>query len=101
MDDGTFKGNALACQVAIDIGAKTYVPGHGPSGDKNIIIPFMNYLNIIYREVGIYSEAGLADYEMKPKMLSKLQNYFSWSGFKDELGKHISLAVLEYERDEF
>ena len=101
MDDGTFKGNALACQLAIDLAAKTYVPGHGPSGDKSIIIPFMNYLKIIYREVGIHSEAGLADYEMKPKMLSKLQDYFNWFGFEDELGKHISLAVLEYERDEF
>jgi glyoxylase-like metal-dependent hydrolase (beta-lactamase superfamily II) len=101
MDDGSFKGNMLACQIAMNLGAKVYVPGHGQSGDKNIIIPFMNYLKIIYREVGIHTEAGLSDYEMKPKMLSKLQDYFNWFGFKDELGKHISLAVLEYERDEY
>lgn len=101
MDDGTFKGNVKACQIAIDLGAKIYVPGHGESGDKSIIIPFMNYLKIVYNEAGKHSEAGLADFEMKEKMLSKLQNYFSWAGFQDELGKHISLAVLEYERDEF
>jgi len=101
MGDGTFKGNTLACQLAIDLGAKMYVPGHGPSGDKNIIVPFMDYLKIIYREVGKHYEAGLADFEMKLKVVSKLQDYAGWSGFKIEVGKHISLAVLEYERDEF
>lgn len=101
MDDGTFKGNALACQIALDIGANTYVPGHGPSGNKDIITPYMNYLKIVYREVGKHYEAGLADFEMKQQVLLKLQDYFSWSRFKGELGKHISLAVLEYERDEF
>ena len=34
MDDATFKGNAKACQVALDLAAKTYVPGHGASGGK-------------------------------------------------------------------
>lgn len=101
MDDATFKGNAKACQIAIDLAAKTYVPGHGASGGKEIIIPFMNYLNIIYAEVGKNYEAGMTDFEMKPKILLKLQKYFKWSGFNDEVGKHISLAVLEYERDSF
>ena len=101
MDDGTFKGNAKACQIALDLAAKTYVPGHGPSGGKEIVIPFMNYLNTIYAEVSKHYEAGKTDFEMKPKILLKLQKYFKWSGFNDEVGKHISLAVLEYERDSF
>lgn len=101
MDDGTFIGNAAACKLAIDLGAKTYVPGHGQSGDKNIVIPFMNYLNIIYSEVGKHYEAGLTDFEMKPKILLKLQDYFSWAGFDSEMGKHVSLAVLEYEKNAF
>lgn len=101
MDDGTFKGNAIACQVAIDLGAKTYVPGHGESGNKNVIVPFMNYLKTVYSEVGKNYEAGMTDFEMKPNVVSKLQDYINWSGFHDEVGKHISLAVLEYERDAF
>jgi len=101
MDDGTFKGNAIACQLAIDINATTYVPGHGPSGDKNIIIPFMNYLNIVYRETGKNYEGGLTDFEMKPNVIAKLQDYVNWSGFNEQVGKHISLAVLEYEADSF
>lgn len=101
MDDGTFKGNVKACQLAIAIGAKTYVPGHGQSGGKEIIVPFMNYLRIVYAEAGKHYEKGLADYEMKPKILLKLQDYFKWSGFNQEVGKHISLAISEYEKDAF
>ena len=101
MDDGTFKGNAIACQLAIDLNAKVYVPGHGPSGDKNIITPFMNYLKIVYREVGKNYEAGLTDFGMKPIVITKLQDYVNWSGFEQQVGKHISLAVLEYEADSF
>ena len=101
MDDGTFSGNIAACQLAIDLGAKTYVPGHGQSGDKNVVISFMNYLNIIYGEVSKHYEAGLTDFEMKPKILLKLKYYFDWVGFEHEMGKHISLAVLEYEKNSF
>lgn len=101
MDDATFKGNVLACQIAINLAANMYVPGHGPSGNKDIIFPFMNYLKIIYSEVGKHYEKGLSDFEMKPKIILKLQNYFTWVGFKQQVGKHISLAVLEYERNEF
>lgn len=101
MDDGTFKGNAMACQIAINLNAKTYVPGHGISGSKDIVIPFMTYLNIVYTEVGKNYEAGMTDFEMKPNVLLKLKDYVNWAGFHDELGKHISLAVLEYERDSF
>lgn len=101
MDDATFKGNIKACELAIGLDAKTYVPGHGISGSKEVVIPFMNYLKIINAEVGKYYEAGMTDFEMKPKILLKLEKYFKWSGFHDEIGKHISLAVLEYEKDSF
>ena len=101
MDDGTFTGNAAACKLALELGAKTYVPGHGQSGDKNVVIPFMNYLNIVYGEVTKHYEAGLTDFEMKPKILLKLKDYFDWSGFDSEMGKHVSLAVLEYEKNSF
>lgn len=101
MDDATFKGNIAACKLALDLGAEKYVPGHGQSGDKNVVIPFMSYLSIISSEVAKHYEAGLTDFEMKPKILLKLENYFDWSGFEHEMGKHVSLAVLEYEKNSF
>lgn len=101
MDEGTFLGNIAACQIALDRDVKIYVPGHGISGGKNIVEPFMNYLKIIYSDVSKYYEAGLTDFEMKPKILLKLKSYKDWFGFKHEMGKHVSLAVLEYEKNSF
>jgi len=100
MDDGTFVGNIKACDVALKISADKFVPGHGPSGDKNIITPFKEYLNIVYTEAGKHYEEGLTDFQMKPKILLKLKPFIHWAGF-EEVGKHISLAVLEYEKNAF
>jgi len=38
---------------------------------------------------------------MKPKIEAALSKFKGWSGFNDELGKHISLAKLEVEKAEF
>jgi hypothetical protein len=38
---------------------------------------------------------------MKDTVVEKLAAYQEWSGFSDEVGKHISLALLEIERAEF
>mgnify|MGYP001819520599 FL=1 len=38
---------------------------------------------------------------MKPKIHAKLDDYHDWSGYEDELGKHISIAYLEVEAEAF
>ncbi len=101
MDDGSFVGNRDACQVSIDIGAKHYVPGHGPSGGIEIPTSYKNYLDTLYNEVGKHYENGLSDFEMKPAVVEALGPYHNWVNFEDEVGKHISLAVLEVERRMF
>ena len=101
MDDGSFRGNMQACELAKASPAKIFVPGHGPTGDVTSTLSFCNYLNILYTEVGIQAEEGLSDFEMKPLILKKLTAFEKWYGFENELGKHISLAMLEYETASF
>lgn len=101
MDDGTFAGNIAACDEAIRIGAKHYVPGHGPAGDVSIARAYRDYLATLFAEVKRQHEAGNADFEMKDAVVAKLKPYQDWVNFKDEVGRHISLAVLEIERDSF
>jgi hypothetical protein len=38
---------------------------------------------------------------MKDSVVASLSAYQDWSGFSAEVGKHISLALLEIERAEF
>jgi hypothetical protein len=101
MDDGTFRGSIEACNVAEAIGAIHVVPGHGPTGGNEIPGLFRHYLETVYGEAGRLYEQGLPDYEMKEVIVDQLADYQGWANFEDEIGKHISLAVLEYERAMF
>ena len=101
MDDATFRGSINACDVAIKLGAKVYVPGHGPTGNVKVVKKFRHYLATIYNTVKVLADEGLADFEMKPKVVAKLKAYKSWNGFEDQIGKHVSLAMLEAEKAAF
>ncbi|OOZ35750.1 MBL fold metallo-hydrolase [Solemya velesiana gill symbiont] len=101
MDDATFQGNIDACQVALDINAKHYVPGHGPAGGTEVPATYKKYLETIYHEVARLYEEDLAAFEMKAPVVKKLAAYSEWINFEDEVGKHISLALLEVEENAF
>jgi len=97
MDDATFRGSINACDVAIDIDAKHYVPGHGQSSDVKMVAQYKNYLSTIYKQVAHYYDQGMSDFEMKPKVVSKLKLFQNWDGFNEEVGRHLNLAMLEVE----
>lgn len=101
MDDGTFRGNIAACDIALQVPARQFVPGHGKTGGKKVVKAYRNYLNTVYSEVRKYMDEGMSDFEMKPQIRARLNDYHQWIGFDHELGKHISLALLEAEQAEF
>lgn len=101
LDDATFMGNIAACDVAMNLAVKHYVPGHGPSGDVSIVREFRDYLEMLYNAVALLYEEGLTDYEMKPKVLKELIRFSAWTNFYDQLGRHVSLAILEVEENSF
>ena len=39
--------------------------------------------------------------EMKEKIVDKLVDYQQWTGFHEQIGRHISLAILEVEKAAF
>lgn len=97
MEDATFKGSIAACDRIAAVKARHYVPGHGPSGDVSIVTNYRNYLATVFDNVKQQYDLGKADFEMKAGIAAKLKPYASWNRFDDQLGKHISLAVLEVE----
>ncbi|VAW67408.1 MBL-fold metallo-hydrolase superfamily [hydrothermal vent metagenome] len=101
MSDGSFRDSIKALDKAISLNKKHYVPGHGPSGDVKLVKLQREYFNTLYTMVEKLYEEGLEDFEMKPKIEAALNKFKDWAGFKDELGKHISLAKLEVEKAEF
>ena len=101
MDDASFRGNIEACNQALALNLEYYIPGHGPACGIGVIEPFCDYLKTLYGTVDELYAEGLSDFEMKETVVEKLAAYQDWSGFSDEVGKHISLALLEVERAEF
>jgi glyoxylase-like metal-dependent hydrolase (beta-lactamase superfamily II) len=101
LDDATFKGRIEACRVAAGLNARHYVPGHGPTGGVEIVKAYENYLATLYAEVKKHYDAGRSDFEMKDAVLAKLKPWAGWTHFNDVVGRHISLAFLEVERDSF
>ena len=97
LNDATFKGSINACDVALSTDAGIFVPGHGPVGGREIVEAYKTYLATLYELASKYYEEDLADFEMKPKIVEALNTYAEWVNFEDEVGRHISLAILEYE----
>lgn len=97
MDDGTFQGNIAACDRAVQIPARVFVPGHGRSGGKDIVVAYRHYLATLFESVKREHDAGKQDYEMKETIRAKLGRYTDWVGFDLHFGRHLSVAVLEYE----
>jgi len=95
--DGTFAGNIAACDKIAAVKARHYVPGHGPTGDVTLVNNYRNYLATLYGAVKQQYDLGKSDFEMKSTVVSKLDNFKSWYRFEQEVGPHISLAVLEVE----
>lgn len=102
MDDGSFAGTVSALQkIRQDAAAKVLVPGHGQTGGWEIVDANLDYMSTLYRSVETLYEEGISDFEMKPQIAESLAGFKDWTGFEDELGKHISLAYLEVEAAAF
>lgn len=101
LDDGTFKGSIAACDRTIAVNARHYVPGHGKTASTKMVQEYCGYLKNLMAEVQRQYNAGKSDFEMKEAVAIKLKAYQDWSGFDEQLGKHISLAVLEIEAMQF
>ena len=104
MDDGSFRGSVAALdaiRASEAASASVLVPGHGPTGGWEIVDDYRAYLGGLYETVEALYEEGLSDFDMKPQVEERLARFSDWSGFADELGKHISLAYLEVEANAF
>ncbi len=100
-DDGTFRGSIAACDHALSLGLKHYVPGHGPTGGPEVIEAFRTYTKTLYESAAEMYEEGMADFEMKDEISNRLQAFHSWSGYDEFLGRTISLAIIEAEKASF
>ncbi len=77
---------------------KLYIPGHGKSGKKDETLdPFLNYMKELVAGAKEALEEDMEAYEIKPKVVEKLQDYLKWDAFDHQMGKHLQKALSEVE----
>jgi glyoxylase-like metal-dependent hydrolase (beta-lactamase superfamily II) len=101
MDDGSFQGNIAAIDRMLATSAVHFVPGHGAPGDRTIVQQNRDYFAALYGTVKkLYNEAR-PDFEIKPRVVEVLAPFADWNAFESEVGRQVSLAYLEVEREAF
>ncbi len=81
--------------------AKIIVPGHGQTGDKNMMNFALKAHKLLYQSVKSQYEDDVSDFEMRPTVESLLSDYKQWDEFDNLLGKVINKAFLEIEEADF
>lgn len=99
-NEGSFKGNKEALEIAMETQTSVFVPGHGQSGPDAAKI-YWQYLKAMYQNVRKGFDEDLSDFEMKPGVVTAMGKWKQWADFDRMLGNHISRAYLEIEEAEF
>ena len=99
--ESSFAGIEEAIRIVLDRpNIKHYIPGHGPTGGREVVENFLNLVSTLRASVTKYYNAGLADFEMRDKVLTDLEAYSAWYGF-DQMGRNVSFVFLEVEDENF
>jgi glyoxylase-like metal-dependent hydrolase (beta-lactamase superfamily II) len=99
--DGTFQGNISSVKTMLESNAKTYVPGHGPTGDKAMVEEYINYLTLVYKAAQKTFEEDLDSSDVIKITKETTAAYKDWYGYEDLLGPQGAQAYAEVEESEF
>lgn len=98
-DDSSSIHGALKLQAYVKrLKMQTFVPGHGQSGNYDSAVkPYHEYLLKLESIVKAGFAREMEDYEIKAVAIKELQAYKDWSGFDEQLGKHVFKMFLEFQ----
>ena len=99
--DGNFQKNITTIKTILISNVKTYVPGHGPTGDKTMVEGYLNYLTLIYDAAKKTFDDDLDSSDVITITKETTKAYKDWHGYDDLLGPHGAQAYSEVEEAEF
>ena len=99
--DGTFQGNISTIETMLQSEAETYVPGHGPTGDRAMVEKYLGYLTLIYEAAQKAFEDDLDSSDVIGITQETTAAYKDWQGYDDLLGPQGAQAYSEVEAAEF
>jgi len=99
--DGTFSGNIATINTILESRIKTYVPGHGPTGDKTMVEEYLNYLTQVYKAAQKTFADDLDSSDVYSITKETTTAYKDWHGYNDLLRPQGAQAYSEVEEAEF
>jgi len=99
--DGTFQGNISTINTILEANITTYIPGHGPTGDKAMVEEYLNYLAQIYQAAQKAFEEDLDSSDVLAITKETTAAYKDWHGYSELLGPQGAQAYGEVEAAEF
>ncbi|MGB5715658.1 MAG: MBL fold metallo-hydrolase [Gammaproteobacteria bacterium] len=101
MTDGNFMGNISTVDKILELKVKTWIPGHGPTGDADMVKAYRSYLQAVYFSAEKAFNEDLDSSDVKAISLPATTKYKDWSGYDEELGPQGAQAYMEVEAAEF
>jgi glyoxylase-like metal-dependent hydrolase (beta-lactamase superfamily II) len=101
LDDGTYIGNIAVMDKALKLPIEIVVPGHGPTGGKEVLENFKEFLSLVYNTTKKHMDDDLEAHEIKPKVIKAMSKFKDWTNFHGAIGKLVSVASLEVEENDF
>jgi glyoxylase-like metal-dependent hydrolase (beta-lactamase superfamily II) len=98
--DFNAKGQIEAIRYALNLPVDTFVPGHGPTGGREIPEAALRFLEVLYDSVKRYYAAGMQDYEMRDLVAEDLSEFSDWFAF-DEIGRLTGFVYQQVEGADF
>ena len=99
--DGTFQGNISTIRTILESNIETYVPGHGPTGDREMVETYLDYLALVYQAAQKAFEDDLDSSDVISITKETTADYKNWHGYDDLLGPQGAQAYSEVEEAEF
>ncbi len=101
LDDGSYMGNIAVMNKALKLPVEVIIPGHGPSGGKEVLENFKEFLTLVYGTTKKYMDDDLEAHEIKPKVMATMGKFRDWTNYEGAIGKLVSVAALEIEENDF
>lgn len=98
--DAHFTNTIEVIRTTLEGDAKLYIPGHGRSGGREVPEATLRFLETLHGAVTKYYEQGLADFEMKDRVIDDLAEFRDWHNF-EEIGRVITYIYQEVEQENF
>lgn len=98
--DASLQGYMAAIRHALELPVQVYIPGHGPTGNRNLALEQLQLMEKLYVAVVRHYRQGKSDFEMTQAIAQELDEYRDWR-WVEGLGRLVSYVYLEVETGEF